>query len=60
MLYSAGRIIQGAALFVILPAAVAGQAINRLTVSQMLYLLVLGVVVFYAGWQMQQWGRPPR
>lgn len=60
MLYLAGRIIQGAALFVILPLAVVGQALDRFNERDMLYLLVLGVVVFYIGWQMQERGRPPK
>ncbi len=60
MLYSVGRFLQSAALFAILPLAVAGQAINRLTEMEMLYLLVVGVVVFYVGWQIQQRSTPPK
>jgi hypothetical protein len=60
MLYSLGRLLQSAALFVILPLAVVGQAIDRIEVKEMLYLLVLGVVVFYVGWWLQERFRPPK
>jgi hypothetical protein len=60
MLYSLGRLLQMIGLFVILPLAVAGQALDKMDEKTMLYLMVLGVVVFYVGWQIQQRAGPPR
>ena len=60
MLYSLGRLLQGVGLFVILPLAVAGQALDKFTERDMFYLLGLGVGVFYVGWLIQQWSSPPK
>ena len=60
MLYSLGRFLQAIGLFVILPLALAGQALQRMTEKEMLLLLVIGVAVFYVGWQLQERGRPPK
>jgi len=56
----AGRFLQVAALFVILPLAVAGQVLQKLTEGQMLTCLMVGIVVFYVGWQLQQRAGPPK
>jgi hypothetical protein len=54
MLYKVGRFLQFVGLFVILPIAIVGQAMNDLTEGQMLLWAGVGVAVFYLGWNLQQ------
>jgi hypothetical protein len=59
MLYKLGRVLQFLALFVVLPLAMAGQMMDRITVKDMLLIAGAGVGVFYLGWLLQQAGKPP-
>ena len=54
MLHKLGRFLQFIGLFVILPAAIAGQAMERLSEGQMLLWTGVGIALFYMGWNMQQ------
>jgi hypothetical protein len=56
MLYSIGRVLQFAGL-ILLPVAIAGEVEGSLDLKQMLALSGLGVVVFIAGWLLQQAAR---
>ena len=42
---------------IILPAAIAGQMMGKLSTKGELILLGLGVLVFYIGWRLQEAGR---
>jgi TRAP-type uncharacterized transport system fused permease subunit len=53
MRYKVGRSLQFLGLL-ILPAAVAGNVAERLTLWQSLSLSATGMLVFYAGWLLQQ------
>ncbi len=53
MIYGIARCLQLVGL-VLLPVALAGQAIERLTVGQMLSVAGLGIVIFYTGVQLQK------
>ena len=57
MLYTIGRVLQFAGL-ILLPVAIAGEVEGSLDLKQMLSLSGLGVVVFAAGWLLQQATRP--
>ncbi len=57
-MYRLGRFLQFVGLFVILPLAMAGQMLERISVKEMLLLAALGVGVFYVGYVVQQSGRP--
>ena len=57
MLYTIGRVLQFAGL-ILLPVAIAGEVEGSLDLKQMLSLSGLGVVVFAAGWLLQQAARP--
>jgi hypothetical protein len=57
MRYKVGRLLQLGGLL-ILPMAVAGVEAGKLTQSNELALLGVGVVVFFAGWLLQQSSRP--
>jgi hypothetical protein len=57
MLYKLGRFLQLAGL-IILPIAIAGQALESLTLGQMLLLAGIGAGVFYVGWNLQQSNKP--
>ena len=54
MLYKLGRFMQLVALLGILPAAIAGQALDHLTQGQMFLWTGIGIVVFLLGWLVQQ------
>jgi hypothetical protein len=54
MLYKLGRFLQFVGLFVILPIAIVGQALNRLSEGQMFLWTGVGIGVFYLGWNLQQ------
>ena len=54
MLYKVGRVMQLVALFGILPAAIAGQALEHLSQGQMFLWTGVGIVVFLLGWLTQQ------
>lgn len=54
MLYKLGRFLQFVGLFVILPLAVAGQALDHLTEGQMFVWTGVGIGIFYLGWNLQQ------
>lgn len=53
LLYRLGRFFQFAAL-VILPAAIAGEVTEKLTLKESLTLSAVGVIVFLLGWLCQQ------
>ena len=53
MLYSAGRVLQMLGLF-ILPVAISGEVLGSMTLKQSLELSGVGVVIFIAGWLLQQ------
>jgi hypothetical protein len=57
MLYRLGRLLQLAGL-IILPVAIAGDLAEKLDLKQSLALSAIGIVMFFAGWLMQQ-GRKP-
>jgi hypothetical protein len=56
MAYKLGRILQLVAM-IILPAAIAGQMMERLSTKGELMLLGIGVLVFYIGWRLQEGGK---
>jgi hypothetical protein len=57
MLYKLGRLLQFAGL-VILPVAIAGDMAGKVEFKQSLALSVVGIVVFFTGWLLQQAARP--
>jgi hypothetical protein len=57
MLYRFGRLLPLAGL-IILPAAIAGDLAEKLDLKQSLALSGVGVLIFFAGWMLQQ-GRKP-
>ena len=54
MRYKLGRFLQFVGLFVIMPLAIAGQVIEKLTLGQMFLAAGVGVVVFYLGQMLQR------
>jgi hypothetical protein len=54
MQYKLGRFLQFLGLFVILPLAMAGNMLERLSVKEMLLFCAAGVGVFYVGYLLQQ------
>jgi len=57
MFYRLGRFLQFVGLL-ILPVAIAGDLARQLNLRQSLSLSGVGVVVFFAGWLLQQAARP--
>jgi hypothetical protein len=57
MLYRVGRLLQLAGL-AILPAAIAGDVAGQLEFKYSLAMSVVGIIVFFAGWLLQQATRP--
>lgn len=57
MLYKFSRVLQFLGL-VILPVALSGNLAEQLTLWQSLTLSSVGVLLFCAGWQLQQWTKP--
>jgi len=59
MLYKLGRILQVIGL-ILLPLAMAGNLVPGAPVglSGMLELMVIGAIVFFIGWVIQQIGKP--
>jgi hypothetical protein len=55
MRYKIGRALQLVAML-ILPVAIAGQATEHLTLGQMLTWTAAGIVLFAAGWMLQDMG----
>jgi len=53
MRYRLGRALQLAGL-IILPVAIAGNVAEKLTLWQSLLISAVGMLCFYAGWQLQQ------
>lgn len=53
MLQKLGRLLQIVGLFVILPLAMAGQIMERLTLGEMFLWVAIGAIVFYIGRNMQ-------
>jgi hypothetical protein len=53
MIYKVGRFLQLAGLL-ILPAAVAGNVAEKLSLGQSLLLSGAGMAVFFIGWLLQQ------
>lgn len=56
MLYKLGRVLQLAGL-VILPVAMAGDLAGKMELKQSLSLSLLGILVFFTGWLVQQAAR---
>jgi hypothetical protein len=57
MLYRLGRVMQFVGL-VILPIAISGNVAERLDLRESLSLSAVGVLIFIAGWLLQQFGSP--
>ena len=57
MLYKFGRFLQLLGL-IILPVAIAGNLAESLDLKQSLLVSGVGMVVFFAGWLLQQGTRP--
>ena len=57
MLYKLARLLQFAGL-VILPVAIAGDMAGKLELKDSLTMSCIGMVVFFAGWLLQQGVRP--
>ena len=49
MRYKLGRFLQFVGLFIIMPLAIVGQVIEKLTLAQMFMAAGVGVIVFYLG-----------
>jgi len=54
MLHRLGRFLQFVGLFIIMPAAIAGQIVERegkpiLTLGEMFVVAVIGILLFYVG-----------
>ena len=56
MLYGLGRFLQLVGLFVV-PAAIMGNVLDKITVPDMLKVAGFGMLVFFAGWTIQQGGK---
>jgi len=56
MQYKLGRFLQFVGLFIILPLAMAGNMLERISVKEMLVVSAAGVGVFYVGYLLQQSG----
>lgn len=54
MRYKLGRLLQFIGLFVILPLAIAGQVMEKLTLGEMFLWTAVGMIVFYAGRTLQE------
>lgn len=57
MLYSLGRLLQTISLFLILPAVLMGQALERIDVRTMYWGCGAGVLIFTVGWLLQELGK---
>jgi hypothetical protein len=57
MLFKLGRFLQFLGL-IILPVAIAGNLAEKLDLRSSLVLSGVGMVVFFAGWLLQQGARP--
>jgi hypothetical protein len=57
MVYKAARALQLIGLF-LLPFAMAGNIAEKLTLGQMLTVAAAGIVIFLAGWLLQQAAKP--
>lgn len=49
MLHQVGRFLQFVGLFIIIPMAMAGQAMEKLTLGEMFLWVAAGAIVFYLG-----------
>ncbi len=58
MLYKLGRALQVAGM-IILPLAIAGEIMEKITLKSFLLLSAVGVAVFFLGWWLQQAAGPP-
>jgi hypothetical protein len=56
-MFALGRMLQLGGLL-ILPVAIAGEVLQRLDLKQSLTLSGLGILLFSAGWLLQQSARP--
>lgn len=54
MRYKLGRLLQFIGLFVILPLAIAGQVVERISLGQMFLWTAVGMIVFYIGRNVQE------
>jgi hypothetical protein len=54
MRYKLGRFLQFVGLFIIMPLAIVGQVIEKLTLAQMFMAAGVGVIVFYLGQMLQR------
>jgi hypothetical protein len=57
MIYKLARLLQLAGL-VILPVAMAGDMAGKVELRESLTMSLVGIVVFFAGWLLQQTARP--
>jgi hypothetical protein len=57
MLYRLGRLLQLLGLLM-LPAAIAGEMVQKLDLKQSLAVSAVGIAIFFGGWIIQQ-GRKP-
>jgi hypothetical protein len=58
MLYRIGRFMQFAGL-IILPIAISGNVAEKIDLRESLSLSAVGILLFIAGWLLQQFGPPP-
>jgi len=58
MLYKIGRFLQLVGM-IVLPSAMVGQALDRMTVRDFLLVAAAGLGIFAVGWLVQEMGRPP-
>jgi len=58
MLYRIARFMQLAGL-IILPIAISGNVAEKIDLRESLSLSAIGILLFIAGWLLQQFGSPP-
>jgi hypothetical protein len=58
MLYKLARALQFISLFLILPVGIAGNLAGKLSLNEMLAYAAVGIIIFLAGWLLQQSTRP--
>jgi hypothetical protein len=58
MLYKLGRVLQFVGMM-LLPVAIAGEMAGNLKVKGELIVAGIGIGIFFAGWLVQQTGKPP-
>ena len=58
MVYKLGRFLQLLGL-IIVPIAISGNVSNSLDLKDSLFFSAVGILVFFAGWLLQQTTKPP-